>query len=161
MGFFGAMGRIIAGKPVYTPEDIPGEQSVASQAMPQSPAASAGPKMIPQIHLGRVESHLQGGRLDMYGDMENPSTELVFIDKLALLGQHREVDRELRPGERHQVLLYSSAPIVAAPQGYLELQYRKQADGDYFKAFYQIRFERTQHGFEITEFRQAGTVKDI
>jgi hypothetical protein len=161
MGFFSAMGRIITGKPVYTPQDVSGSRLEAPQPVPSAPTAPVEPKIIPQIHLGRVESHLQGGRLDIYGDMENPSTELVFIDKLALLGQHREVDRELKPGERHQVLLYSGAPLTATPQGYLELQYRKQIDGDYFKAFYQIRFERNQHGFEVTEFHQVGAVKDI
>lgn len=160
------MGRILAGKPVYTPEDIARQQGTDYQP-PVQPVAAApgvpqhvGPKVIPQIHCGRIESLHNGNRLDIYVDLQNMSNEPVFIDKLAVLGQHREVDRELRPGERHQVLIYSGAPLTGAPQGYLELQYRKQADGDYFKSFYQIHFEKDVHGFEITDFRQTA-LKDI
>lgn len=166
MGFFGAMGKILAGKPVYTPEDIAQQQGAASQSLapPTSsvmPPQSTGPKVIPQLHCGRVESRVEGNRLDIYLDLENASNDEVFVDRLAVLGQHRQVDRELRPGERHQILVYSGGPLTAAPQGYLEVQYRKQVDGDYFKSFYQIRFERHAHGFEVTEFHPAGPVKDI
>lgn len=156
------MSKILAGKPVYGSEDV-GQSQPPAGGVPQPlvPTAPTGPKYIPQIDFGRVENLVKNGRLDMYFDIVNTSGEAVFIDRIALLGTRRELDSQLRPGERKQYCLYSGAPLTSQPNGYVELQYRKVSDGDYFKSFYVIRYERDEHGFHVTELRPSGPVKDI
>lgn len=164
MGFFGALGKIMAGKPVYTPEDVAkqaGTDAPASQ--PQTVASSpAGPKSIPVVRLGRVECRVSGSRLDIYADIHNESNEALFLDRIFVLGTKRELDSQLRPGEAKQYAVYSGPLLANAPSGYAEVQYRKQSDGDYFADYHQIRSRPTgAHGYEVTEFRMQGPVKDI
>jgi hypothetical protein len=171
MGFFGALGKIVAGKPVFTPE---GEQKAAepapiNAAQPNqqispwdSLTTSAVPKTIPQLRLGRIENRVQNGRYELYVDIMNASAEPVFIDNITLLGARAELDSQLRPGETRQYRVYNAQPLTSQPNGYAELRFRKQADGDYFMAYYQMRFEHESDGFyKITEFRPTGPVKDI
>jgi hypothetical protein len=159
MGFFGALGKIIAGKPVFeTTSQNP--QPPVNTSMPG--AAPVGPKRIPQLQLGRVESRLQSGRYELYVDIVNSSQEQVFLDNMTLFGTRKELDTQLRPGETRQHLVYIGHPLTNQPGGYAELRYRKQVDGDYFMTYFQVRFERESDGFfKPTEFRQTGPVKDI
>ena len=158
MGIFGAFGRALMGKPAYTPEQVSKEAS--SEA--GQPAASAGPKTIPTVRIGRVENHASGQRLDVYADIHNESGEAIFIDRALLLGMRRELDSQLRPGESRQFVLYSGPLLMRQPSGYVELQYRKQSDGDYFANYHVIRSRQEgAQGFIITECLPAGPVKDI
>jgi hypothetical protein len=159
MGFFGALGKIIAGKPVF--------ETTAQKAQPPTNAfvlgaAPIGPKQIPQLQLGRIENRMLSGRYELYVDIVNSSPEQVFLDNMTLFGARKELDSQLRPGETRQHLVYVGRPLTAQPGGYAELRYRKQADGDYFMAYFQIRFERESDGFfKPTVFRQTGPIKDI
>jgi hypothetical protein len=167
MGFFGVVGRIIAGKPAFTP----GTNAKASPESPhatQSPsplssfAASTARKEIPELHLGRVENLMQGGRYELYVDVVNSSREPVFLDNVALLGTNKELDSQLKPGEARQHLLYRGQPFTNPLHGAAQLRYRKQADGDYFMTSFEIRSRRESDGyFKVSEFRQLGPVKDI
>lgn len=171
MGFFGALGKILAGKPVYTPEDASGAGAVPPmQPDPANPDAYAAPpevgatpaKTIPVVRLGRVECRASGQRVDIYVDMRNESAEPIFLDRILLLGTKRELDSQLRAGEGRQFVVYSGPLLTNPPSGYAEVQYRKQVDGDYFANYHQIRSQQEgDHGYVITEFRMQGPVKDI
>lgn len=167
MGLFGALGKIIAGKPVYTPENVQQNQyngpppDVVADHQLGAPI-SAGPKTIPRVRFGRVVCHANGPRFEVYADVRNQSGEELFIDKIMLLGTKREVDSRLRPGESRQFLVYSGPPLTAQPGGYAEVQYRKQADGDYFADYHQVRCRQLPDGtYTITEMLLQGPVRDI
>jgi hypothetical protein len=171
MGFFGVLGKIVAGKPVFTPE---GEQQAQAPA-PPAPASpnqqvaawdslttAAIPKTIPQLRLGRLENRVQNGRYELYVDIVNMSAETVFLDSITLLGARAELDSQLRPGETRQYRVYNAKPITSQAAGYAELRFRKQADGDYFMMYFQMSSVRESDGYyKVTEFRQTGPVKDI
>ncbi len=170
MGFFKAFGRVLAGKPVYTPEDIDRAQ-VAGQPDTTQPGVSdavqpgvtlSGAKEIPQLGCGRIEHEVHGSKHDIYIDIENRSSQALFVDNIDVLGQHYELDSHLRPGERRQFWVYSGPPLMSAPSGYAQIQYRIESNNDYFMARFQIRARQApDRTFRITEFRPAGPVVDL
>jgi hypothetical protein len=142
------------GKPAYGPETAEPAAQVAAE-----PAAG---KTTPIVRIGRVECRANGSRLDVYADIHNESAEVIFLDKILLLGTTRELDSQLRPGEARQFRLYSGTLLQGQPGGYAEVRYRKQGDGDYFADYHEIRTrQQGQQGYYITEFLMRGPVKDI
>lgn len=166
MGFFKALGNILAGKPVYPVSG--GAQQSAQPAVvgEQSPltalTGSTVQKDIPQIRLGRIENEIRNGRYELYVDITNASQQPVFLDSIALLGSRAEPDTQMQPGDTRQFRIYTGSPLGSQPSGYAALRYRKQTDGDYFESYYEIRFKRESDGYyKVTEFRPVGPVKDI
>jgi hypothetical protein len=159
MGLFGALGKIIAGKPIYSPE----ASSSTSGATPSNPLGQQAdvPPSLPVVRIGRVENRRSSGRIDIYADLHNESNDAIFIDYALLMGVKRELNFQLRAGEARQLLLYSGQPLQVQPTGYAELAYRRQSDRDYFADYHQIRSRSTEQGYEITELLLQGPVKDV
>lgn len=160
MGFFGALGKIMSGKPVY--ENKPGGNEDPAYSGPESGLPSAaGPKFIPVVRIGRVENRISGNRLDIYADIHNQSNEALFLDRVFFIGIKRELDSQLRPGEARQFIVYSGPLLMRQPDGYAELQYRKQSDGDYFANYHQVRSRQEGSNWQVSELLMQGPVKDI
>ncbi len=163
MGFFGTIGKVLAGKPVYSPQDQAKQNAQPNdgQAMLQQPAQQAG-KVIPMVRFGRIENQWDGPRLAVYADAENESKVPVFIDWIVFNGVKRQLDIQLRPGEVHQLLIYAGPLFQHRPGGYAELQYRTAETGDYFLNYHEIRSEEQgEFGFRVTELLQRGPIKDL
>jgi len=170
MGFFGALGKVLSGKPVYSPQDQSVQQEgsqlmddTQTAAQPgQQPGQVAG-KVVPVIRFGRIENQWDGPRLDVWADAGNESEVPVFIDWVTMLGAKRQLDLQLRPGQERQVLVYSGPLLQNHPGGYAEVQYRTAEDRDYFMNYHEIRSEQEEGGlgWRITEMIQRGPVKDM
>src|SRR4051794_36648888 len=116
MGFF---SRFLKGEPIYQPGDIDprpdvrpqepqqGQPAPTQQSATAPEPAPAGHEETPIVRIGRVESSLNGQRLDVYAVIKNESSQPVLLDKIHMFGAKRELDRHLRPGESHQCLIYS------------------------------------------------------
>lgn len=162
MGFFNALGKVLAGKPVFEPQQ--GGSTAAPTQQPAGPIqqTAAGPKHIPELHLGRVECQVNGERMDVYVDIANRSAEPIFLDDITVLGMRRELQRQLKPGEGRQQFVFSGQRLTNQPSGYAELRFRKVSDGDYFLNYY--RYDCTQQrdgGYIIGLFRPTGPTKDV
>jgi hypothetical protein len=150
MGIFGAFGRALSGKPAYGPV------TPAEQPTPQGEAS------IPNVRIERVECHVSGDELTVYAEIRNEANEPIFLDKVLLVGAKHELDSQLQAGESRQFLLYTGRQFATPPTGYVELQYRKQNDGDYFASYHTIRSRQEGgEGYIITECLPAGPVKNI
>ncbi|HSX30730.1 MAG TPA: hypothetical protein VLE99_02335 [Candidatus Saccharimonadales bacterium] len=155
------MGKVLAGKPIYGPENDVPVQPTGAPTQSMAPAVPGLPKEVPEIELGRVENQVQGERLEIFVDVTNHSHVPIFLDTITLLGASRKLDSQLQQGERRQFLLYSGPILHTMPSGYADVQYRKATDGDYFKESFQMRCEQTGYDFHIAEFHQNGGVQDI
>lgn len=152
MGFFNGLGRVLAGKPVYEPEDVkPAEQQAAAQL---------GGKVVPTVRLTRVECPLHQGQMNVYVDIHNESNVNVYLDKILLLGTKRELDSELRPGQTRQFPVYSGPAPQHSKQNDAEVQYRTDSD-DYFAAQHEVRFAQQDGGYRVSEFRLITPIKDL
>jgi hypothetical protein len=168
MGFFGVMGRVLAGKPAYTPADVEAQKQADQQSSEGGNASSeqstqtTAPQQPPAVMLGRVECVPKNDRVEVWVDVINQSQEPVFFDDMTVLGERRELQRLLRPGETHQELVYTGPALSGQPQGYAQLKFRRQTDGDYFMNHYQYYCVRQDNGtYFIGEFRPVGHTKEI
>ncbi len=168
MGFFGSLGRIIAGKPVFTPEDEVAKQGMSPMQQAAQPIAPPDlqqeptSKEIPELHCGRIECQINSGRCDLYVDILNHSHQQVFVNDVQLMGTHRQLQRMLAPGQAHQELLYSGPILMQHPDGYVTLRYRVQETNDYFRSQYKIRANQESDGhFRITELLPGAPIKDL
>lgn len=160
MGLFGAIGKIIAGKPVFEPEQkvANGGQSVDSTAATRPVSRTEDPV----VRVKRVECRASGPRLEIFADIHNEAHEPIFLDRIILAGNRRELDSQLNAGQARQYLVYSGPLMSQPPKGYAEIHYRKQTDGDYFADYHEIRSRRIgDEGYEITELLMRGPVRDI
>lgn len=139
MGFFGALGKILAGKPIYdTTAPAP-----AGAASPQQPT---GPVAVPVVRITRIESPVVGGgQMEINFDLHNESATTVFVDKVRLLGTARELDTDLAPGQVRELPVYHGTPPQTEANHYAEVQYRSPS-GRYYIAQHEIRYHREADG---------------
>lgn len=154
MGFFSDLGKILSGKPV-------GDQAAAPQpAMQPMQPMPAGPKVIPVVRVVRAESPIQNGRMQVNLQIKNESPVTIWLDKVLLLGTHRDLNDDLAAGQSYEFQIYSGPP----PQNDLlhdaEVQYRTQA-GDYFSARHQVLYDRQSDGLHVKELRLITPIKDL
>lgn len=153
MGFFQGLGRVLAGKPVFGPDDVSRTE--------QQPAAQAGGKVIPVVRIRRVECPTEGANMDVYIDIRNESSVRVYVDKIHLLGTARELDANLRPGEVKQFHVYRGPRPQDGNPTEAEVQYRTDSD-DYFAARHEVQYHQEPDGmYRVWEFRLITPIKDM
>jgi hypothetical protein len=154
MGFFGALGKVLAGKPIYGPEDV--QPQAGSE-----PSAQPSGKVVPTLRMTRVECPVEGTRMDVYVNIHNESTVEVFVDRMKLLGTVRQIDSQLRPGEARQFHVYSGSVLQNADHNDAEVQYRTTT-GDYFAARHNVRFQQEgDHTYRVSEFHLVLPIVDM
>jgi hypothetical protein len=150
MGFFGALGKVLAGKPIFEPDNNArsGEGQAASRT-------SGSP---PVVRITRVESPIRGDRLEVHVDIRNESNVPVFLDKISVLGTTRELDSDLAPGVVREFTAYVGPALKNDSHRDAELQYRTQ-DGEYFEARFDVRFYKESDGLHIGGFQPDGPIR--
>lgn len=155
MGFFGALGKVLAGKPIYDTNATAG----AEQPQPAQPGSTA--KVIPVVRITRVESPIQNGRLEVNLDFRNESQMTLRLCKFHFLGHAHEIDYDLKPGEVRELPVYSGAPVQNESDHFAQIEYRTE-EGDYFAAQHEVRYRREGDGLlHISDCRLITPIKDI
>jgi hypothetical protein len=151
MGFFGALGKVLAGKPIYGDGNAP--------ASPAEPQAQKG-KVIPVVRVSRVESPIKGNRLEVNMDIRNESNMPMLLDKIRIFGMTRELDAELPAGAVREYPIYEGPVLTDDHYRDAELQYRTP-QGDYFVARHEVRYYKQNDGLHIDELRLQLPIKDV
>lgn len=178
MGFFDAAKKILNGQPVF--EDPNGEASTvnsrqagqAQSSVPLPPPAETisygsrkdnrGQKIVPETEVIEVETHESGMDMEVWATIKNTASFPVFLDKSVVLGQKIELDRELRPGEQHEVRVFRGPRPTNEGYKRAELYYRDQGSGDYFLANHQIEYRYQNDGTRtIRALRLIRPIKDV
>ena len=128
MGFFDVLGRIARGEPGFQDENQrPNAQQSASLA---DTNVSSGPiirkgdeSTFPKVHIKQLKPHLNGTKLDLYGQIENNWSAEIELDKIHIFNAKRELDTVLRPGEVREFLLYSG-PVLTHEYHDAQLDYK-------------------------------------
>jgi hypothetical protein len=150
MGFFGALGKILEGKPIYGDGDASGGEQ-------KSPKTG---KIIPVVRVTRVESPIRGNRLEVNIIVRNESKVPVCISRVHLLGVDREIDDDLAPGAAQEYPIYAGQVLHDDSHRDAEIQYRTE-DGDYFAARYDVRYHTEKDGLHIGELQLLLPIRDI
>jgi len=156
MGFFGALGKILQGKPVFTPDQGNGGQPGA----PAAPQPAAGDKVYPQVSIEHVQCRTTGGGMDIDAFIQNYSSGQVQLDKIELFGHTAQVTTFLRPGEDREFRIYDGPRPTATNQPNLELYY-KNASGDYFCADHYMEFTQQADRTYTVERIRFLRVRDV
>lgn len=135
MGFFGAMGKILAGKPVYGPNN---ENTSTDQPVEQNGEA-------PIVRIERAESHVDGPRLDVYAYVKNVSAQNLFVGKVNLLGTSQTLNLWLRAGEVKELRVYSGAALQNDHFREADVNFRTEGD-NWFQARHELMYHRQNDG---------------
>lgn len=163
MGFLQGLGRILAGKPVFTAEDnnaLPPVDNTSSQ-LDDKTVGAQGRKIIPEIDITRVRPTLSGSNLDVWATIQNTAEVPIFIDKIRFLGQKYELDRYMNPGDSHQCRIYKGSAFTNSPPSDASVDYRLEANGDYFQARFNVDFYVQDDYYLPEDFNRDGSVRDI
>lgn len=166
MGFWGALGKMAQGKPVFESESasLPQQDTPAST---QQQAAhpwvdSRGQKIIPHITLMHCKSVINGEKMEVTAWVTNSSELEIELDKIVLIDVRTELDRRLRPAEARQVVLYRG-PIAKNDYAHkANLYYKIVLNGDYFCADYRVEYNREPNGkYTVEELHPERDIRDV
>ncbi len=167
--FFEGLKRMAQGKPVFTNEDqndAPVYRKEEEQPDDQQQPAvvqerTAGPKIIPEAIIERIECRIDGSQMTCDFTIKNISKVMVELDKIRLLGTMKELDRQLQPGETREFPVYSGTVMRNNYETRLELHYKDQ-NGDYFCAIHNIEFEKQpDNTYIVHRVRFVPPVRDV
>lgn len=176
--FLERLRRLVNGEPIFRAgEDVENPQHVqdkddwdmppqahtaAQQTTPAPAPRTGGPKIVPLVTVERVECHPNGSNMGVTVHIRNHAAGDVMIDKITLLGQMRELDRTLQPGEQFEFMnAYNGPRPNNRNYTHCEVQYRDE-HGDYFSAVHNAEFDQEPDGtYTINRLRFIPPVKDI
>jgi hypothetical protein len=162
MGFFGALGKILAGKPVYGPENTTTTAPLPGQAVRQSTTpATPMQKVIPVVRVTRAESHINGNRLEVNLEIRNESPVTIWIDKVYLLGTMRDLNDDLSPGGSHEFQIYSGPVLQNDSQKQAEVQYYTDVTRAYFAARHEVLYRQQADGLHVDQLRLITPIREL
>lgn len=155
MGFFGSLGKLVQGKPVFE----------ASTSGPSSqPTESPIPTVVeqaPVAEIVRVNCHLSGTRMDLYVHIRNESRDDIEIKKVNLFGSERNIDHFMKPGEEREFLIYSGEQPATTGVHECEVIYRDCTSQRYFGAVHMVQYKiEAGNTYSICEFRLEHPIRD-
>ncbi len=168
--FFEGLKRLLVGQPVFKEgEGVDGVEHKADArdaALEQPPVVDAvgrpGPKVIPEVIIERIEYRNDGDDMDVDAEIKNQSDRDVFVDQITILGQTRQIDRVLRPGEQREIPVYSGRRPNHRNYSNCDLKYRDETTGDYFSSGHFVEFEQEQDKtYVVKRIRFVPPVRDI
>jgi hypothetical protein len=141
MGFLSDLGRALIG---VTP---PGEQPARTASANDDLLTGVGEgyyeglrKIVPEVDVERLEAHQNGDRLELWAHVQNHSKFEVQVGRVNILGQHLDVGRFLKPGERNEVKIYAGAMPKDDSYHKAEFFFKIVKNGDYFCADHRIEY---------------------
>jgi len=163
MGFFDALGKVLAGKPIYGPEDAAQGQPGTAPAQPMNaPQRTEAPHqhIVPVVRVDRVESRVNGNRTDVNLVVRNESPVAVWIDKIHVLGTMRDVNDDLQPGESYECTAYSGPIAMNDAHKHAEIVYFTDKERKYFEAMYDVRYQQQSNGWYPIDLRLLLPIKE-
>ena len=181
--FFQVIKRLIQGKPVFDPNDQldgsrpnplqqpiqPGQpqQTHGAVPLPTQPAVPSNgiqkgnDRTFPVVIVKRVKSRVNGNNLQVYGWIRNNWHGQIELDKIRLLGGHKELDATLRPGEEKEFQLFSGTR-PSKPTYNAEIDYKTEEGKDYFRAVYDVDFSfLPDKTYSVDELKLHLPIRDI
>ena len=107
-------------------------------------------KIIPELEVLRVEPHLSSDskHLELWVTFLNRSEAEIELRNVAVLKQRADVGRFLKPGESHELKVYSGETPTNDAEHRAIVQLKVVENGDYFEADFLIKYhyEQEEHG---------------
>lgn len=155
MGFWGGLGKLVAGKPVFEESRSEGHDDGWENDAPTTDYAEerqakkeesrglydeSGVKQIPEAGVIHVKYNLSGTNVEVWATVRNHSTRNIELDKIMICGQKRELDYPLSPGAEREFSVYKGPFLMNDGYKRAELYYKDVQTGDYFRADHVIEY---------------------
>lgn len=163
MGFWDVTKRMIRGKPAFEVPPASPTMSGSSQQVPGQADVRhdiSGNKVIPEVWVGRCKYHLDGSHMQVYAHIANTTSVPIFLDKINLINQTRELDYELQPGREWEFRIYDGPAPTNGAYTEANLYYRDNGDGDYFRARHFIEYSLADGAYCVEELHPVRPVID-
>lgn len=135
MGMLEKVIRFVRGELLYKPDDISVEEKQYSATVtPGSDPAEA----VPLVAINNVTSLVTNQGVEVRGNLQNTSGEMLQLQQIELLGQTCKLDFTLKAKEvKHAVRLYLGNAITSSSVGEAILKYRLPKQGMTFSGTYE------------------------
>lgn len=167
MGFWDVTKRMLQGKPAFEmpppdkdDQDDWGDEPSAPARTTQSEAHN-GPRVTPEAWVGRCKYHLNGSHMQVYAHIHNHSQVPIFLDKIQLVNQTRELDYVLQPGQAWEFRIYDGAAPTNGAYTEANLYYRDNKSGEYFRARHFIEYNLEGGLFCVEELHPVRPIVDM
>lgn len=154
MGFWGGLGKLIAGKPVFEEpkneghgdwdDDAPtadyAEDRQIKREESQGLYNASGVKQIPEASVERVKYVISGDNTEVWATIGNQSQRAIELDKIMLCGQMKELDYPLQPGANREFSVYKGKSLKHDSYTKANLFYKDVQTGDYFRADHLVEY---------------------
>lgn len=164
-GFFDFMRKMAEGKPVFDEQQQNGAQPAAQASTPEpsGPAIDKGnERSFPVVRVKRVNTKLNGDRMQVYLRIVNEWPEEIMLDKIRAFGMVHEIDDFLDGNKEDEFLVYDG-PRLTRQYNEAQLDYKTQRENDYFEAIHDVKF--TYHAeddtYSVNEMRLRLPIRDI
>ena len=103
--------------------------------------------IAPEVAISRIEPIISssGKNLELWVTLANHSRSDVEVTDIECLGQQRQLNRFLKPGESHDILMFSGAVPRTDADHDSSITFKDRTTGVYYKASHYIRFHCTRH----------------
>lgn len=164
MGFLNELGKAFMGKPLgpegqNTPAPAPTDSSQAGNGI----LDERGLKIIPDIDVRNLRSHLQSDKLVVKAWVFNESADqIIRVDTSYLLKQKRTHNQEINPHDSREITLYDGPAPTNENERQAQIAFRLKANGDVFMESYRIDYGLESDGRRIVEeLHDDGPVRDL
>lgn len=159
---FETFKRIVAGQPVFRPEEGDGNYKPAEYTEPARPQSAAplfghaeyhrtDGKIAPIVVITDTNCHIHDERMDLSVVVHNRHTEPVFVDCITIMGRTWKLSRQLQPEEEHEFMFYKGGPRPTDSHfTKAELKFRN-ANGDYFSSMHYVMYDELHDGRLVVE----------
>ncbi|HSW79893.1 MAG TPA: hypothetical protein VLG47_03890 [Candidatus Saccharimonadales bacterium] len=177
--FWTGFGRMMAGKPIYDPDDPdikqyqtgedpgslnPSDQSAQPAApidpfakVPGQPNANGIIKgredTFPKLQIRRIDNHYRGDDVEVYFRIYNPTNIQLWIENIKVCGHERRIRDDLRPHQEQQYSVYNGHCMKSNREREVKIKFRTM-DGDYFEIAFEINYRYLKE-HDIYEFDRA------
>lgn len=140
--FFETIGRIVSGKPAFTPEDNLGKQPKGQTA---GGSMTFGAKPIKKAEIIDADCVEGGAGLECWLTIRNSSDDNLDLNQFRFLGQETDLQRVVSPGEQYRFMAYQGPHLQYPGPTDCQLEYI-DSTGNYFIANHNVLFRQASDG---------------
>ncbi len=162
MGFFDAFNRVMQGQPAFTPENEPQAGGNASAEPEKGTIKKGDDKTFPVVQVKKTIPRFQGDQVAIYCWVHNTFSRDVELHSLRIAGTTRSLHFHLGAGQEKEILIYKGPRFDREKDHEAWLDYKTRGEGDYFRAVFDVEYNRHNDGtFTIEDLHAKLPIRDI
>jgi hypothetical protein len=153
MGFMSGLGRLLQGKPAFVADE---QKTQATDSPAQAPAE----KVVPRVCIIRSDCKIANGHMELTAHIKNESSVDVFLDNIRIFDKVVEIDRNIKPAQTNDFVVYKGPVMKDENRNKCELKYRNN-DGNFFVMHHLVGYNYQHDTYVVSNIRSVGPVNNI